>query len=189
MRTKVVQPPIADSVLDELTTVFREWLRIPGRRERTFTLGSFDRDYIRKTPIMMVTDAGNRVAAFANIIPSFHAGEATIDLMRRRADVPNGVMDYLFIQLFLYSKEQGFNRFSLGLSPMSGFGELEAASPEERALHAVAQRLNFVFSYRGIKAYKAKFASFWEPRYVYYSHLLGLPKLAYALGRISTIKE
>ena len=59
--------------------------------------------------------------AFVNIIPSPRKGEATIDLMRQRAVVPNGIMDHLFVRLFQDEREKGFTRFNLGLAPMSGF--------------------------------------------------------------------
>ena len=102
--------------------------------------------------------------------------------MRRRTEAPNGIMDYVFIKLFLKSREEGFTRFNLGMSPMAGFQEFEEASPEERAVHAFFQHLNFLFSFKGLHAYKAKFANIWEPRYVVYKSVLDLPRLALALG-------
>jgi phosphatidylglycerol lysyltransferase len=87
------------------------------------------------------------------------------------------------------SKAKGVERFNLGLAPMSGFQEKEEASPQERAVHTFFQQLNFLFSYKGLRAYKAKFASFWEPRYVVYRNVLELPRLALALGKVSAIEE
>jgi hypothetical protein len=43
--------------------------------------------------------------------------------------------------------------------------------------------------FSGLKAYKAKFADSWEPRYVVYRNVLDLPKLALALTRISELGE
>jgi len=37
--------------------------------------------------------------------------------------------------------------------------------------------------------YKAKFASFWEPRYTIYKGILDLPKIALALREISELKR
>ena len=108
--------------------------------------------------------------------------------MRRRTDAPNGVMDYLFIKLFLYLKDKGFQRFNIGMAPMSGFQEDEEASIEEKAIHYFFQHLNFLFSYRGLRQYKAKFASFWEPRYTIYKSVLDLPKIALVLREISELK-
>jgi phosphatidylglycerol lysyltransferase len=78
--------------------------------------------------------------------------------MRRRSDAPNGIMDYLFINLFISMKEQGYQTFDLGMAPMSGFQLGEEPTLEERAIHYFFQHLNFLFSFKGLRAYKAKFA-------------------------------
>jgi phosphatidylglycerol lysyltransferase len=189
VHTRYYQPPIPEEVLAQLRQVSDEWLEIPGRRERQFTLGRFDPRYVRSTPVFAALDKDGQVLAFANLIPSYRQGEAVTDLMRRRTHAPNGIMDYLFIKLFLEKKAQGFERFSLGLAPMAGFQEKEEASPEERAVHAFFQHLNFLFSYRGLRAYKAKFATIWEPRYAVYRNVFDLPRLAIALGKVSEIRD
>ena len=183
------EPPIADVTLSQVKEVSDEWLKIPGRRERQFTLGKFDPNYIRSTPLFTATDPHGTVLAFINQIPSYHEGEATCDLMRRRSNAPNGIMDFLFIKLFLYLKDKGFQRFNIGMAPMSGFQEDEEASLEEKAIHFFFQHLNFLFSYRGLRQYKAKFTSYWEPRYTLYKGALDLPKIALALREISEIKR
>lgn len=187
VHTVYYEPPISEEVLMQAKEVSDEWLQIPGRRERGFTLGRFEPNYIRSTPLFAAADKDGRLLAFVNIIPSYRAGEATIDLMRHRLKSPNGIMDYLFVKLFLHSKEGGFERFNLGMAPMSGFQEKEDASLEERAVHYFFQHLNFLFSYEGLRRYKAKFASFWEPRYAVYRNTLDLPKLAVALSRLSEL--
>jgi phosphatidylglycerol lysyltransferase len=183
------EPPAPDEVMEQLKEVSDEWLQIPGRRERQFTLGRFDLDYLRSTPMIVAADKDEKIHAFVNEIPSFRKGEATLDLMRRRTQAPNGIMDFLFVKAFLLSQAKGVERFNLGLAPMSGFQEKEEASPQERAVHTFFQQLNFLFSYKGLRAYKAKFASFWEPRYVVYRNVLELPRLALALGKVSAIEE
>src|SRR5206468_10567337 len=109
----------------------------------------------------------------------------TNDLMRRRTEAPNGIMDFLFVKLFLECRERGFRRFNFGMSPMAGITERDEASREERALHAFFRRLNFIFSYRGLRQYKAKYAGSWEPRYLIYRNVLDLPNFAIALGVIT----
>ena len=168
--------PVPDDVLNQAKSVSDDWLRIPGRRERMFTLGMFKWDYLKHTPLFTVVDAAGQILAFANVIPSYHSGETTVDLIRHRRGAPNGTMDYLFGKLFLHSKKQGFKRFNLGMAPMSGFHETEQASPEERAVHYFFQRMNFIFSYEGLSHYKAKFANAWEPQYVIYRRVFDLPQ-------------
>ena len=183
------EPPIPEDVLSQVKAVSDDWLKIPGRRERGFTQGMFLTDYIRSTPLILVSDQKGKALAFMNIIPSYFKGETTIDLMRHRTDAPPGMMDYLFTKLFFLQKERGFTRFSLGMAPMSGFQEKDEASAEERAVHYFLQRLNFLFSYRGLLQYKKKFASIWEPRYIVYRNVFDLPRVAIALNNASALKE
>jgi phosphatidylglycerol lysyltransferase len=182
------EPPITDEIITSVKDISDEWLTIPGRRERQFTLGLFEYDYIRSTPIVTAENSDGRILAFVNIIPSFHKGEATNDLMRRRIDAPNGIMDFLFTRLMIILKEQGFERYNLGMSPMAGFSEQETASPEEKAIHYFFQHLDQFFSYRGLHHFKAKFATSWEPRYAIYENAIALPKMALALRVLSEIK-
>ena len=183
------EPPVPDDVIEQLYEVSEEWLQIPGRRERQFTLGRFDPDYLRSTPVTVAREQGGRIVAFVNEIGALRKEEVALDLMRRRTEAPNGIMDYLFVKVLLASKERGFKRFDLGMAPMAGFQEKEEASQQERAVHAFFQQLNFLFSYKGLRAYKAKFASVWEPRYAVYRNALDLPRLAIALGKVSAIRE
>jgi phosphatidylglycerol lysyltransferase len=182
---RMIAPPVSERDLTRLKEVSDEWLRLPGRRERQFTLGIFDRDYLRDTPIYVAEDRDGRLLGFANLVPSFAPGEATIDLMRRRTEAPNGLMDYLFVRLLLLLKEQGKERFNLGMAPMSGFQEREEATREERAIHAFFRHMTFLFSYTGLRAYKAKFATSWEPRYLIFKNVLDLPRVAIAIERVS----
>ena len=180
--------PIAEDVLQQLKEVSDEWLQIPGRRERGFTLGLFDPDYVRSTTVIAALDGDNRILAFINVLPSYKSGETTADLMRRRTEAPNGIMDYLFGKLFLELKKDGYQRFNMGMVPMAGFQENEPGSTGEKVVHECFQRLNFIFSFSGLRAYKAKYASCWEPRYVVYRHITDLPRMALALEKVSTIK-
>jgi phosphatidylglycerol lysyltransferase len=181
--------PLGDDVLAELEAISNDWLRIPGRRERQFSLGRFDTEYVRRCPVVVATTPDGVMQAFVNVIPSPRKGETTVDLMRRRGEAPNGLMEFLLVKVLAASREQGFERFSLGLAPMSGFHAGENASPEERAIHFFFQHLRFVFSYAGLRAYKAKFATHWEPRYVVYRNALDLPRMALTLARVSEIRS
>jgi phosphatidylglycerol lysyltransferase len=98
-------------------------------------------------------------------------------------------MDYVFTKLFLVLKGDGWKAFNLGMAPLAGFQEHEHASPEERAVHYFVQRMSFLFSYQGLRHYKAKFATRWEPRYLIYRNVLSLPGVARALAEVSEIHD
>jgi phosphatidylglycerol lysyltransferase len=184
---KFYDPPVPDSVLLEASEVSDDWLKIPGRRERQFTLGVFEPDFVRSTPLAAAYDTGEKMLGFLNQIPSYCKGEATVDLMRRRRDAPNDTMNYLFVKLLFLLKEKGYTRFNLGMAPMAGFQENEPSSTEERIIHAFFQNLNFLFSYQGLKHFKAKFATSWEPRYIVVKSILDLPQYLIALRKVSEV--
>lgn len=188
IRTRLHEPPLPQQVLEEARTVSDEWLEIPGHHEHGFSVGWFEDSYVRNTPLFVVEDAMGKMLAFANIIPSGRKIEATVDMMRYRKDVPNGIMDFLFVKLFFWSKERGFQSFTLGMAPMGGFRPGENAAPVERAVHAFVRHLNFLFSFQGLRAYKAKFASYWEPRYLYFQNPLDLPRIGIALRIVSGVE-
>ena len=187
VRWERIEPPVTDERIRQAREVSDQWLDQPGRRERRFTLGMFETGYLRSTPLVTVLDSELRMLAFANVIPSYREGEATIDLMRHRTDAPAGVMDFLFVKLIEDFRARGFRRFNLGMAPMAGFQEREEASREEQIIHHFFQRLNMLFSYRGLRQYKAKFATDSEPRYLIYRHVLELPAVAIAIGRLTEI--
>jgi phosphatidylglycerol lysyltransferase len=161
-------PPHSRGLLDEVEEVSEEWLSLPGRRERGFTLGSFDRGYLSETPLFVVRDPDGRALAFANEVPSYRKGEATIDLMRYRLEIPNGTMEYLLTELMLTLREEGYRRFDLGLAPLAGVGDRPGATLQERALSQLFERLTRFFSYKGLRFYKAKFEPDWEDRFLVY---------------------
>ena len=187
IRVVEYQPPVPAAIIAQMKNVSDEWLRIPGRRERSFAVGYFDSDYLRSTPVLAAVDVGGKMLAFINLI-SVDGDEITGDLMRRRANAPNGIMDYLLFELLLHAKERGYGKVSLGLAPMTGFQEGERATVEERVIHAFLQKLDFLFSFRGLHRYKAKFGTSWEPRYLIYGNMLQLPRTALALHRLSETK-
>jgi phosphatidylglycerol lysyltransferase len=184
-RVEAFAPPVPDDVLHECRSVSNEWLKIGGHRERGFTLGSFDQKYVRGTRVVAAFDETGTMQAFLNVIHSPRKGEASVDLMRRRTDAPQGVMDYLFIKVLLMYQAEGYDRFTLGMAPMSGFRTGEDATQVEKLIHAFLQRLNFLFSFKGLYAFKAKYAQIWEPRYVILEHVTDLPRHAVALSAVS----
>ena len=188
IRVVEYQPPLAPDTLTQLENVEEQWLRIPGRRERTFAVGHFDRDYLRSSPVLAVIDRNGKVLAFINLI-STNPSEIAGDLMRRGTELPNGITDYLLLNLIQYAQEKGYTRVGLGLAPMAGFRMGEHSSFEERLIHGLLQKFSFLFRFRGLDQYKAKFATSWEPRYLIYENLWQLPRIALALVHLSEIKN
>jgi lysylphosphatidylglycerol synthetase-like protein (DUF2156 family) len=60
---------------------------------------------------------------------------------------------------------------------------------QERAIHIFFQQCERIFSFQGLRFYKAKFATNWEPRYVVYRNALDLSLLPFALARVSAFHQ
>lgn len=181
-----ISPPLSGELLAELQQISDEWLSLPGRRERSFSLGYFDQQQLVDDTVYVLVAPDKRKIAFVNQVRSYAPGEVSIDLMRHRNDVPNGTMDYLFVKLLLALHGEGFKRFSLGLAALSGVGESKDASLEEKTIHQIYEHMNRFFSYKGLRRYKSKFDPFWEARYlVYEGAAAGLVKTTLAILRVA----
>src|SRR6185436_4580998 len=87
----------------------------------------FDDGYLANFPVAVVK-VGERIVAFANIWTSGGLEELSVDLMRFSRNAPRSVMEYLFVQLMLWGKSEGFRWFCLGMAPLSGL-ESHALAP------------------------------------------------------------
>lgn len=186
-KIKLYEEEISEDLLDKLEQVSNQWLEEPGRVERGFSLGYFDRDYIEKTLILTV-EKDQEIVAFLNIIPSFEESMVCVDMMRKSSNAPSGVMDYIFVKSILLMKDLKLKKFSLGLAPMSGFEKHEQAGLDEMAIHSLFQKLNFIFNYEGLKTFKEKFADEWEPRYLIYRNINALPQLVISINEVLKVK-
>jgi phosphatidylglycerol lysyltransferase len=182
--TKTYNGNISDEFFAKLQIISNEWLDEPNRVERGFSLGYFCRKYIEESEILTVENDLGEIVAFVNLIPSYKDGQVTIDLMRKSKSAPSGVMDYIFVKAILELKEKGYKSLSLGLAPMSGFQDGEQVSFAELAVHSIFKKLNFLFNYEGLKVFKDKFATSWEPKFLSFKNIPQLARLALSIKSI-----
>jgi len=182
-QAKFYQPPLDNELLQKLRVVSDEWLKTMQGAEKRFSLGWFDDDYLRECEIVTVETAAGRIEAFANVVPEYQLNEITIDLMRRRAEIEHGVMDFLFLSLFQHFQQQGYDSFNLGLSALSGVGVAEKSPRLEQALRYLYEHLNRFYNFQGLHTFKEKFRPRWEARYLVYPGLAALPDVIVALVR------
>ena len=75
-------------------------------------------------------------------------------------------MEYLFIQLMLWGKSEGYDCFSLGMSPLAGL-ESHALAPLWHRIGAqVFSHREHFYNFKGLRVYKEKFSPEWDPRYL-----------------------
>ncbi len=166
-RFEVLSPPFSKELMSELRQVSDEWLG--SRKEKGFSLGFFSESYLQRGKIAVAKNQEDHIIAFANIMPTYTKEEGTIDLMRYSKKAPSGVMDYLFISLFNYMNEEGFNYFNLGMAPLSNVGTSKKSFIQERIAYLVYEFGSRFYSFQGLRDYKEKYATEWVSRYTLYS--------------------
>jgi phosphatidylglycerol lysyltransferase len=182
-RMDFIPPLLSPALLIELRGVSEEWLGLMKESEKKFSVGWFDENYLRDNPVVVVRMPDGAIGAFANLICHPMKNGITIDLMRHRANMPHGTMDILFISLFQHCKEQGYERFYLGLSALSGVGAEPTATRVEKIIHYLYNHLNQFYNFKGLHAYKEKFHPCWEPRYLIFANYGSLVQVVVALIR------
>jgi phosphatidylglycerol lysyltransferase len=172
----VVPPEQVPPLLDELKRLSDAWLTEKDTREKGFSLGYFEPEYMKKLPIAIVR-RGKEIIAFANIWPGADHDELSIDLMRHLPSAPNGIMDYLFVELMLWGKQQDYDWFSLGMAPMSGLEERNLAPLWHKVGTFVFRHGEHFYNFQGLRQYKEKFTPVWQPKYLACRGGLALPRI------------
>lgn len=163
---KISDPPHSTILLDKLKNISTEWLN--ERKEKGFSLGRFDPIYLNRAPIAVISSAEGELVAFASIMPVYQDKKISVDLMRFSSKAPSGTMDYLFLMLFSWAKEQGYSHFYLGMAPLSNVGISRYAKKEEKAAQLIYRRTKARYNFKGLRQYKDKFHPQWQSKYLAY---------------------
>ncbi len=168
-----------------LRAISDKWLTRKNSREKRFSLGFFDEDYILQTRVAVVRDQDGAITAFANLWETADQHEISIDLMRYDPEEsPAGVMDYLFVELILWAKQSEISWFSLGMAPLSGL-ERHTLAPLWHKIGTVIYDLGEEFyNFEGLHDYKAKFDPVWFPRYLAVPAGLSAPLILMTVAKL-----
>ncbi|MFJ5765357.1 bifunctional lysylphosphatidylglycerol flippase/synthetase MprF [Lysinibacillus sp. NPDC093210] len=169
----LLSAPYSQEVMNELEEVSSKWLQ--GRAEKGFSLGFFDENYLSKSNIAVLRGAEG-VIGFASLMPMYDNGERiSVDLMRFKPGAPSGTMDFIFLSLFEWAKEQGYRVFNMGMSPLSNVGQSRYSFLSEKIAAQIFLHGHFFYHFKGLRNFKLKYADFWEPKYVAYRKKSSLP--------------
>ena len=175
-RFEIVPVEDVPGILDTLGEISAEWLTSKNAREKGFSLGRFERDYMRNFPIAVVR-VEDRIVAFANVWAGGDRRELSVDLMRHVRNAPNSIMEYLFLELMLWGKEQKYERFTLGMVPLAGLERRRLAPLWSQAGALLFRYGEHFYNFQGLLRFKAKFEPVWEPRYLAAPGGFALPRV------------
>lgn len=163
---RVEGPGAVRANLARLTEISDQWLSHQTGGEKGFGLGSFDVHYIDRLPLATVRLADGTIAAFASLWPTGDKSRIGVDLMRYGDDGPNGVMDFLFAEMFLWAKAEGYQVFDLNTAPAAGV-EPNMQAPILTTLAKFAyEHGERIYNFKGVRRFKSKFHPDWEDVYL-----------------------
>jgi phosphatidylglycerol lysyltransferase len=165
----VIQPPYSNHQLSEIKDISDSWLG--SQKEKGFSVVSFSKEYVSRFPIALLHNPEGKAVAFATLATDYK-NTVTIDLMRKYSDSPYGTMDVLFIHIFQWAKNNGYQTCSLGMTPLSNVGSCKHSNTSEKLIRLAYLYGNSMYNFKGLKVFKSKFTSNWEPKYLAYKKTL-----------------
>jgi len=180
--THINTPPIRDGLIQKLKAVSDEWLKLTDRGEIIFSQGMFVEKEIKEQTVITIENSEEKIIAFLNIIPDYVKNEGTYDLLRKTADAPNGIMDFILIELFKHFKASGIKYINLGFAPMSGLDDPHNFT--EKSMKFAYEKIRSFSHYKGQRDYKEKFNPKWNDRFLIYSNDYDLLQVPGVLAKV-----
>jgi phosphatidylglycerol lysyltransferase len=173
---EVVPPDQLAPLMPRLQQISDAWLEDKAAAEKGFSVGAFSPEYVSNFPLGLVRCEGDPVA-FATLWAAGDGEELAVDLMRFGPDAPRGAMDFLFIELMLWARTQGYRWLNLGMAPLAGLEQHPLAPAWHRVGNFVFRHGEHFYNFDGLRRYKSKFNPVWESKYLASPGGLRLPRV------------
>jgi phosphatidylglycerol lysyltransferase len=183
--------------ITELSAISSDWLQSRRGVEKSFAMGSFSphTELFEDSRVLIARDQRSRIVlGFVTFVPIFCPSKPkdptsavagwALDLMRRRADAMNGIMEFLITSAALKFQAEGAGAMSLGLSALAESDDEDDPHDDELFVHArqlLYKRFNFTYSFDGLFSFKNKFGPLWQSRYLAYDGHANLLSTIYAI--------
>lgn len=165
-----------EALMPELQRISDAWLASKATGEKRFSVGYFSPQYLRRFPLAVVREGG-APAGFANLWTTDTRAELAVDLMRFSPAAPPATMDFLFIELMAWGRDQGYRWLNLGMAPLSGLDRHPLAPAWHRVGNFVFRHGEHFYNFEGLRRYKARFDPQWEPKYLVARGGIALPRV------------
>ncbi len=171
------------SHIDELKSVSDAWLNIPENHENRFSIGYFNKKYLVHFPVAVVRKSGS-IMAFCSIWRGAGRQEASYDLIRFYPEAPMEITNYLLAKTVQWSKRKGYERFNLGLAPLSEMGVKKPDPRWAKFSDQLYDHGEYLYNFEGFRHQKEKFNPQWQPLYLAAPGGLELPTVLSNLSEI-----
>lgn len=169
---EMLAPEAAEKRIVTLTRISDAWLASRRAKEKSFSVAAFEPSFIAAHSVALLSQSGDPVA-FVSLMTTDRRTEATVGIMRHTDAASPYAMEFLFTSLAQRLREDGFERLSLGMAPLSGIGRTPLSSRWHRIAGLVWEHGGRVYNFQGLRTFKNKFHPVWEPRYLAASGAIG----------------
>jgi phosphatidylglycerol lysyltransferase len=174
------------SITEQIEEISAAWMAQKEMPEMTFTLGGIDElrdDVVR---CLIAVDSDHIVQAVTSWLPVYRDGATvgwTLDMMRRRPEATNGIMEFLIATAATQFKQEGAEFLSLSGTPLTAARHDGRVPPLQRLLEHSGRLLEPAYGSRALQAFKAKFQPVYLPVYLAYPDVTSLPRIGRAVLR------
>jgi lysyl-tRNA synthetase class 2 len=170
---------LSSSDFAELDAISRRWRGGASERGFAMSLDALRREDHGDSLVVVGRDAEGRVRGFLHFAPSYGRAAVSLSLMRRDPDTPNGLTEFLVARGIELLRERGIDEASLNFAAFARFIH-EPRGLAERLLGRALLAADAFFQIERLYRFNAKFFPRWEPRYLLYERVLGLPRVGLA---------
>jgi len=152
-----------------------------GAPERGFSMAmdSISGAHDDQTIAVLARDEDGLVRGVLHFVPCYGRSAVSLSFMRRDPETPNGLTEFLVVKAIELLRERGVDEMSLNFAAFAKW----IHTPErrwERTLGKLIALGNPFFQIESLYRFNAKFFPRWEPRYLVYEGLCGLPRASLA---------
>ena len=154
---------------NEIKKISKEWLKTKKEPELTFAVGNIDFGKNKETRYF-IAKYQDRIHGFLTYIPIYGGKGYYLDLTRRKKNSLRGTIDYLMVESFKILKKEGVKKIYIGGAPLY-FKQLE---PKINILFTTLffkickPFFGFIYPQKSELFFKKKYATEWEPYYIFY---------------------
>jgi lysylphosphatidylglycerol synthetase-like protein (DUF2156 family) len=173
--------------VSQIEAISEAWVAEKELPEMGWTLGGIDELQDDEVRLMIAVDSNDEIVGITSWLPSYTDGVTTgwtLDFMRRVPDGPNGVMEFLIARSAEQFKADGIEFMSLSTAPLTrNNSSVLENTGIARVLRYIGARLEPVYGFSSLFAFKRKFQPEFRPVYMAYPDSLALPTIGLALAR------
>jgi lysyl-tRNA synthetase class 2 len=165
--------------LERVSDVWRGW-----NVERGFSM-AMDDLFCEPETLFAVARQGSRVGGFLHLVPSCRG--FSLGAMRRDPQTPNGLMEYLIVQVLLWARRRDAEEISLNFCVFADLLGDAHGNRLRRALRAGLRAGDRLFQLERLLVFSRKFDPEWRPRYLCVESLADLPVVGLAYLQVESL--